>query len=96
MKITPEEVTRVAGLARVRLTRAEKASIVRQLNEILSYVGQLDSVDTTGIEPGYGPAPAGNVLREDEVVPSLTKRDCLEGAPEKRGDFFVVPRILSY
>ncbi len=95
MKISKEEVEHVARLARLRLTEEEKEKFGRQLNRILEYVEKLNELDTENVESASQVIPLQNVLREDEVKPSLPVEDVLSNAPDKKGNYFKVPRIIS-
>jgi aspartyl-tRNA(Asn)/glutamyl-tRNA(Gln) amidotransferase subunit C len=93
--ITQEDVEHVAELARLELTAAEKEQFIAQLNQILTYMEKLNELDTTGVEPTSHVIPLSNVLREDEVRPSLDREAVLQNAPEESHFFFKVPRIIE-
>lgn len=94
MKITPEEVDRVARLARLELTEEKRGLFVRQLHDILSYMDQLAELDTTDVSPMYGPVEHTTVLRADETRKDFARAEVLANAPEDDGSFFIVPRIV--
>jgi aspartyl-tRNA(Asn)/glutamyl-tRNA(Gln) amidotransferase subunit C len=93
--ITWEDVEHVAELARLELTAAEKEQFIAQLNSILTYVEKLNELDTTHVEPTSHVIPLSNVLRADEVRPSLDRGKVLHNAPEESHFFFKVPRIIE-
>ena len=95
MRLTPEQVEHVALLARLRLTEDEKARFTTQLNSILEHFEQLQQIDTTEVEPMSHAVPMSNVLREDEVKPSLAPEEALRNAPDSDGDCFRVPRVIE-
>ena len=95
MKISKEEVEKVAKLARLEITDAEKAAFSEQLSSILTYVEQLEDLDTEGIEPTATVLDQINVFRDDTVRPSLPADQALANAPEQSEGYFVVPRILE-
>jgi aspartyl-tRNA(Asn)/glutamyl-tRNA(Gln) amidotransferase subunit C len=95
MDISRQEVEHVARLARLELTGDEKLTFTRQLSSILTYMDQLKTVDTTGVEPTATVLPVTNVFREDEVQPSLSQEQAVANAPDQSGGFFRVPRILE-
>ena len=95
MRITKEEVEKVAKLARLEITETEKAAFSEQLSSILSYVEQLKDVATDGIEPTATVLEQTNVFRDDTVRPSLSRDQALANAPDQQDGFFVVPRILG-
>lgn len=94
-KITQDEVAYVAHLARLAFSPAEMTTFTSQLNDILLYMEKLARVDTKGVEPMTHAVPQTNAFREDVVRPSLTVADALGNAPDRRGDFFRVPRVIE-
>jgi aspartyl-tRNA(Asn)/glutamyl-tRNA(Gln) amidotransferase subunit C len=95
MRLTPEEVEHVALLARLRLTEGERNRFTTQLNSILQHFEQLQQIDTSGVAPMSHAVPMSNVLREDEVRPSLTPEEALQNAPDQERDCFRVPRVIE-
>ena len=95
MKITREEVQRVAALARLELSADEVARMTGHLDSILSYVAKLDELDTTGVAPTTHTQAVVNAFREDAVRPSLPREQALANAPERSDEAFVVPRIIG-
>lgn len=91
--ITIKEVEHVAKLARLELTEDEKNKYSKQLGDILTYVEQMNKVDTDGVEPMSHAIPVVNVMREDEVVSEQTKDELMANAPSKEDGFFRVPKI---
>jgi aspartyl-tRNA(Asn)/glutamyl-tRNA(Gln) amidotransferase subunit C len=88
-----KEVEHVAKLARLALTEDEKTLYAQQLGKIMDYFDQLQTVDTTGIEPLAHPLPITNVMREDEVVAPPGREVLLRNAPDKERGYFRVPKI---
>ena len=95
MKITKDEVTHVARLARLEFTEAEAEKFTSQLNHILMYMDMLNRVDTTGVAPMTHAIAQQNAFREDNVTPSLGRDLTLANAPDARGDFFRVPKVIE-
>ncbi len=95
MKITIEEVRRVAALARLELSEVEVERMTDQLDAILSYVAKLDELETTGVAVTTHPQAVVNAFREDEVRPSLPRERALANAPEQNTESFVVPRVIG-
>ena len=94
--LTPQEVKRVAELAHLELTDAELVTFTRQLGDILTYVEQIRSLDTTGV------APTSQVLnrpvdRDDQLQPSLSRDALLANAPDaaREAGLFKVPRVIG-
>lgn len=93
--ITREEVARVGVLARLDLAPEEIDYFTPQLDSLLGHFRKLQTVDTEGVPPTSHAIELSNVLREDEVRPSLPREDLLAAAPEARDGVFVVPRIVD-
>lgn len=95
MKLSREEVLRIAILARLGLAEAEVDRFKEQLSHILESFEILQQVDTTGVPPTTQPITLKNVLRRDEVADSLPQDQILANAPQKNGDFFKVRAVLG-
>jgi aspartyl-tRNA(Asn)/glutamyl-tRNA(Gln) amidotransferase subunit C len=95
MAITREEVLQVARLARLALSSAEGDKIREQLDSILSYIRQLDCLDTSGVVPTSHAIEMGTPFRDDSVQPFGEKEEILKNAPDREEDFFRVPRIIE-
>jgi aspartyl-tRNA(Asn)/glutamyl-tRNA(Gln) amidotransferase subunit C len=94
-QISRDEVAHLARLARLALTDNELDSFAGQLDAILGHVGQIQSVDVTGVEPTDNPLKDVNVSRPDTVQPCLSQDDALAAAPKAVDGRFAVPRILG-
>jgi aspartyl-tRNA(Asn)/glutamyl-tRNA(Gln) amidotransferase subunit C len=100
MKITREDVLRVAELAHLELSASEVDAYQRDLDSILTYVEKLNSLDTSGVEPMAHVAPAGTQaagtpLRDDVVQPCPIIGEVLAGAPESTPTHFRVPKVID-
>ena len=89
------DIKYVANLARIALTPEEEARLGSQLGDILGYVKKLEELDVSDVEPMAHAVPLDNVLRADEVQPSITNEDALANAPKKANGLFVVPKIVE-
>jgi aspartyl-tRNA(Asn)/glutamyl-tRNA(Gln) amidotransferase subunit C len=95
MGIGRKEVEYVAALARLELTPEETDALTGQLDRILDYVAKLGELNTDGVEPTSQVLPAETALRDDTVRDPLPRDEALAGAPDRKGDFFRVPRIIE-
>ena len=96
MQITKQDVEKVAKLARLEVTAAEKEAFAKQLSQILTHVEKLNQYDTKGIEPTATVMGQVNIFREDVVRPSLPTDKALANAPESETHgCFVVPKIIE-
>ena len=94
MKISKDEVLKVAQLARLDLEEAAIEPFAEQISTILDYVDTLKHVDTEGV-PGTSHAISlTNAFREDEPRSHLDREQALENAPEKEEGTFTVPRVI--
>ncbi len=94
MALTIKEVEHVALLARLSLSEEEKQKFAEQLNSILDYADSLNAIPTNGVEPLTHILPIHNVFREDEVKPSMDRRDILANAPLAEDAQYKVPKIM--
>jgi len=95
MKLSPAEVEHVAKLAQLALNDEEKELFREQLSSILAYAERLQELDTEAIPPTATVLALQNVMRDDEVQPSLPLADVLANAPDTEGDCFRVPVVLE-
>lgn len=96
MSLSPDEVLKVARLARLELFDADLARMQPQLSAILDYVAHLSELDTDGVEPLAHPLPVQNVFRDDLLAPSLPVNEALRNAPNRNGDYFGVPAVFDH
>jgi aspartyl-tRNA(Asn)/glutamyl-tRNA(Gln) amidotransferase subunit C len=89
------DIEHVARLARLELTDEEKARLRDQLGVILENAAKVSEVATDDVPPTAYAIPRSNVLRPDEVTPSLTVEEVLSNAPEVEDDRFKVPRVVE-
>jgi aspartyl-tRNA(Asn)/glutamyl-tRNA(Gln) amidotransferase subunit C len=95
MKITPNEVDKLARLSRLTFTDAERTRMVADMEKILGFVDQINTLDLEGVEPLVYMMDEENVLREDVAVPSLPQDEALRNAPDANSDYFRVPTVLK-
>ncbi|MFA9558412.1 Asp-tRNA(Asn)/Glu-tRNA(Gln) amidotransferase subunit GatC [Evansella sp. AB-rgal1] len=94
-RISKEQVTHVANLARLEFSEDEIEMFAKQLDDIISYAEQLNELDTTNVEPTSHVLDIKNVLREDKVRPSLDQKDVMKNAPDHSDGQFKVPSVLE-
>jgi aspartyl-tRNA(Asn)/glutamyl-tRNA(Gln) amidotransferase subunit C len=93
--LSGDDVEHVAYLARLGLTEEELGRLEGQLNHILEQFAKLAELDTDAIAPTAQVIELENILRDDVARPSLPVDAVMANAPERDGDFFVVPAILG-
>ncbi len=94
-RISRAEVAHLARLARLAVSEQELDTFAGQLDVILGAVARVSEVAAADIEPTTHAVPLANVLRPDEVRPSLARTAVLAGAPSVEDDKFRVPQILT-
>jgi len=95
MPISKKDVEHIGLLSRIELSPEEKERFTEQLVRILEYIEKLEELDTEDVEPVTHAVVLENVLREDEIRPSLPSHESLAAAPEKRAAFFKVPKVIE-
>jgi aspartyl-tRNA(Asn)/glutamyl-tRNA(Gln) amidotransferase subunit C len=95
MALTTQEVEHVARLARLRLAPAELEKMRAQLSNILDHIDMLKEVDVTDVPPTAQVTDLPNILRPDEVRPSLPREDVLANAPDQQDGMFRVKAIFE-
>ena len=94
-RISVEQVRHVARLARLELSPSEEERLQGELSAILTYVGKLNELDTSAVEPTAQVGEAGMPMRPDEVTNRPAPSEMLANAPEREGNFFKVPKIIE-
>lgn len=94
MKVSKDEVIRIAELAKLKLTEEEIVKFQIELSKILEYVEQLKEIDTKGVKHLYHPISRVNIFREDKVTKSIDREEALSNAPERTEEFFKVPKVM--
>ena len=89
------DIEHVARLARLELTDEEKERLRDQLGVILENAAKVSEVATDDVTPTAYAIPRSNVLRPDEVTPSLAVEEVLSNAPEVEDDRFKVPKVVE-
>ena len=99
MALTPDDVTRIAHLARLELQDSERAAMLDQLNGFFRVVEQMSAVDTRGVEPLYTPLSAVQEvalrLREDRVTETNQRELNQQSAPAVEDGLFLVPKVIE-
>jgi aspartyl-tRNA(Asn)/glutamyl-tRNA(Gln) amidotransferase subunit C len=95
MAIEREAVDHVARLARLDLSEEERQRMQAELSHIIEHAEAIQALDLDGVEPTSHAIPLRNVMRRDEVAPSLDPAEALQNAPQAEGGRFKVPRILE-
>ena len=95
MALDKAAVAHIAALARIRLEETELELLAGELSHILTWVEQLDEVDTSGVPPMTSVAAAGLPMRDDTVSDGGRRDEILGNAPQTTRGFFVVPKVVE-
>lgn len=95
MSVTTEDVRRIARLARIAEPTERLEALTQELNGILTWIEQLDEVDTDGVEPMTTPVKFPLPQREDKITDGGIRDDVLANAPNSEEGFFVVPKSVE-
>ena len=95
MKITREEVLKIAEIAHLTLTEDEVLEFTTDLEQMVNFADQLKDLDTTKVETNKDEPAIFNVLRKDKLRPSMDKDELLANAPQVKNGCFFVPQIVE-
>ena len=95
MSLTPDDVRRIALLSRIELSPAEVERTREQLNGILSFVEQLQAVDTSGVQPMSHAVDVVQRLRADRVAESDRRAAFQAIAPDTEAGLYLVPKVIE-
>ena len=95
MKVTKKDLENVAVLSRLSIPEEQQDTYIEQMDAILTYMDNLAEVDTHDVQPTTYALLMSNVVREDEVKPSLDREAALSNAPLKDNGYFKVPKVLE-
>ncbi len=95
MSISRKEIRHIAKLAKLRFTEAEEEVLAHDMSRILNYMGTLNQLDTSDIEPVTHVHDLTNIIRADSVQDRLNHEEALTNAPDTDGDYFRVPKVIG-
>lgn len=95
MKVDVQMIDDLAHLARLRFDPSEKESIRMDLEKMVAFVEELQSVDTNGVAPLLYISDANNVLREDKIIGSVSREEALLNSPVNDDTYFKVPKVIK-
>jgi aspartyl-tRNA(Asn)/glutamyl-tRNA(Gln) amidotransferase subunit C len=95
MEVNDALVDKLANLSRLQFDATEKEGIKKDLQRMIQFVEKLNELDTTGVEPLLHMSEQVNILREDEVKGSISRKEGLQNAPVHDEQFFKVPKVIN-
>jgi len=95
MSLTPDQLQRIALLARIDVSAEEAQGVAERLNQVLGMIDQLQAVDTQGIEPMSHALDVVQRLRTDAVTETDRRDDYQQGAPAVEQGLYLVPKVIE-
>ena len=95
MALSESDVEKIAHLARLSISAAERAEVTARLGSILGMVDRLQAADTAGVAPMAHPLDAVQPLRPDEVTEPDRRDDFQRIAPATEAGLYLVPRVIE-
>lgn len=95
MEISSALVENLANLSKLQFAEADKLAIQQDLQKMVGFIAELETIDTTGVEPLLHMGDAANVLREDTIQGSVSRAEGLSNAPVADSSFFKVPKVIK-
>lgn len=95
MEVTDKLVDNLAHLSRLAFNDEDKQEIKKDLQKMIAFVDKLNELDTNNVKPLLHMSDNVNMLREDEVSGSVSRKEALFNAPEKTDIYFKVPKVIT-
>ena len=95
MALTEDDVARIAHLARIEISAADRRAMLAQLNDIFAMIETMQRIDTTGVAPMAHPLGGQQRLREDRVTETDARGQNMKNAPQAEDGLFLVPRVVE-
>lgn len=95
MKLNKETIDKIAVLSRLEVSEQEAEGLLKDMNNILQFMEQLNELDTTGVNPLIYLSEEQNVTRADEVKKDITVQEAIANAPNTDGSYFRVAKVIS-
>ncbi|ALA94746.1 Asp-tRNA(Asn)/Glu-tRNA(Gln) amidotransferase subunit GatC [Leptotrichia sp. oral taxon 212] len=93
--LSKEDVLKIAKLSKLEFSENEIETFRTDLNKIFDHMEELNSVDTTDVEPLFNVLDLKDVLRKDVVKDSGIKKDILKNSPNSDDEFIIVPKVVG-
>ena len=95
MQVSKEEILHIAKLANLNLKDEEIDNYIINLEEILNFANVVNQAPIDGLEESIGVGENYNVFRKDEIIPSFSKEELLQNAPDKQEGMFKIPKVIN-
>jgi len=95
MKIDQASLQKIAHLARLEMPKSEEKEMINSLNSVLTWMEELNEINTDNVKPLTHMSLEVNALREDKVIPNISREQGLKNAPKHDGIYFSVPKVME-
>ena len=95
MKIDKESLQKIAHLARLEMPESAEKEMMDSLNSVLTWMEELNEINTDNVKPLIHMSLEVNALREDEIIPNISREQGLKNAPKQNGEYFMVPKVME-
>lgn len=95
MKIDKESLQKIAHLARLEMPESAEKEMMDSLNSVLTWMEELNEINTDNVKPLIHMSLEVNALREDEIIPNISREQGLKNAPKQNGEYFMVPKVIE-
>lgn len=95
MKIDQESLKKIAHLARLEIRPGEEETLLKSMDSVLTWMDQLNEIDTSGVEPLTHVLDEENNWREDKGANTLSREEALSNAPSKNSTYIMVPKVIE-
>ena len=95
MKIDKVSLQKIAHLARLEMPESAEKEMIDSLNSVLTWMEELDEINTDNVKPLTHMSLEVNALREDKVIPNISREEGLKNAPKHDGIYFSVPKVME-
>lgn len=95
MKIDQESLKKIAHLARLEIRPGEEEALLKSMDSVLTWMDQLNEIDTDGVEPLTHVLDEENNWRDDKGANTLSREEALSNAPSKNSTYIMVPKVIE-
>jgi aspartyl-tRNA(Asn)/glutamyl-tRNA(Gln) amidotransferase subunit C len=95
MNIDKEQLHKIAHLARLEMPESAEKELMDSLNSVLTWMEELNEINTENVAPLTHMSLEMNALREDKVIPNISREQGLKNAPKQDGEYFRVPKVME-
>jgi aspartyl-tRNA(Asn)/glutamyl-tRNA(Gln) amidotransferase subunit C len=95
MNIDKDSLQKIAHLARLEMPESAEKEMMDSLNSVLTWMEELNEINTDNVKPLTHMSLEINILRDDKVIPNISREQGLKNAPKQDGEYFRVPNVME-